>query len=307
MQTRRSFVITASSLSCLSIAGCLGSSESEDAEQSYEDALSLLDENAASLDEFGDYDEIPEEFDDEEIKQRADLADEKLDDAESGISDDDQELVENARAVAAYQRAAADYCSLVVDFGRCFDTIDAYVGADRFEAANDELDECQDLLAEVQDQYGTVDDRHSEIDSDLIEDDAKLEYEQFETGLQVHGAELDALDRFVDGFQQFMDGAVVVFEAFEHFDTEAYGSAEPKFRTAKDDFEQSEETLALLEADPDTPQQFKSDIIEFHCYAESFYETSGYYAESAAAAANDDWDRAEQYAIEGDAALDQCA
>ena len=307
MQTRRSFVITASSLSCLSLAGCLGSDESEDAEQSYEDALSLLDENAASLDEFGDYDEIPEQFDDEEIKQRADSADEKLDEAESGISDDDQELVENARAVAAYQRTAADYSALVVDFGRCFDTVDAYVNADRFEAANDELDECQDLLAEIQDQYEAVDDRHSEIDSDLIEDDAKLEYEQLETNLQVHGAELDALDRFVDGFEQFMDGAVVVFEAFEYFDTEAYSSAEPKFRTAEDNFEQSEETLALLEADPDTPRQFESDIIEFHCYAESFYEASGHYAESAAAATEGDWNRAEQYAIEGDAALDQCA
>lgn len=306
MQTRRSLLATVSGLSFMSIAGCLAGDDSNDSKEGYEDALALLEENKKSLDEFAEAEETPDSFNEQDIKRRADAVDEKLDEAEKGAADEDQAIIDNARSIADYQREAAEYNSLFVEFNNCFDTVDAYMTAERFEAANDELDHCKEVFGDIQDQFEDVEGAYSDIDQDLVTENAKLNYDRLGDNLQVTGEELEALDRFLDGFDQFLDGADVIFKALDNFENEEFDAAEPKFKTAESKFEKSEETLALLEADPNTPEQFKPDIIEFHCYTEAFYEASGYYADSAAAAADRNWDEAEELATKADEALNQC-
>lgn len=306
MQNRRSFLITVSSLSFGSVAGCLESENGEGAEQSYEDALVHLDQNAETLDEFAGKDDIPDEFNDGEIHRRADSAEEHLAEAEDAAADDQQDHIQNAQAISQYHRSAADYNALLVEFNNCFDTVDAYTEADRFEAANDELATCRETYEDVKEQHDTVESTHSEIDPDLADEEAQLEHEKISANLQIDGEELETMDAFLRGLQQFMEGSVTIFQAFESYTEENFDDAERQFRAAEEEFDESETTFALLEADPDTPQQIKPDVIELHCSADAFHEASEHYADSVTEASNKNWNQADQYAKEGETALDKC-
>lgn len=305
MRTRRTYLTGITGTIIASIAGCLGSS-SEEARDDYNDAIDLLHENDELLSNFAESDEIPDDFNAEEIKRRADSAEEKLDAAEEEASDEDQELIENARKYSEYQREAAEYNALLVEFNNCFKTVDAYIEADRFDAASNQAGECQDILSEVQQQLEATTNAHADVDPDLFGEDGDLEYADQDDQLQLQQNGLETLDQFIEGFQTFIAGSNLFIEGLEYYDEEQFGRAEDRIRESTKEFETSEETLGLLEVDPDTPEQFKPDIIEMHCYSESFLEASEYYADSAAAAEKGNWEQAEEYASEGETALEQC-
>lgn len=306
MQTRRSLLVTTSTATCWVLAGCLGDDSGGNSEETYDEAVSYLEENAGTLDEFAERDGIPDQFAASTVEDRADLAEEKLDEFEDGASDEQQERVVNARAIATYQREAAEYNGMLVEFDNCLDTVDAYVDAGRFEATSDELSACRDTFDDITNQLDRVESAHGEIDPSLVEDESELEYERNEVELQLARVELDALDRFIEGFTQFIGGTEAMVGGFESYEDENFGSAATQFETAEGQFEESEETLALLEADPDTPQQLKPDVVEFHCAADAFYTATGHYADAARAAANRNWATSDDRFEDGNAALEQC-
>lgn len=305
METRRTYLIGISGTVITSIAGCLGSSSNE-AEDNYDDAVDLLDENDELLNDFAESEEMPDDFSAEEVKRRVSSAEEKLDAADGEVSNENQELVENARKYAEYQREAAEYNSLLVEFNGCLDTVEAYIGADRFSAASDQTEDCQETLSEAQQQLEATTNAYADIDSNLFVESGDLEYADQDDRLQLEKSELDTLDPFLDGFQKFIAGSDLFIEGLDYYDAQQFGLAEERIRESNDKLETSEETLALIEADPDTPEQFKPDVIEMHCYADSFLEASEHYADSSAAAARRDWNQAEEYAEDGESALDRC-
>lgn len=305
MQTRRSVLVTTSTVTCSVLAGCLGD-DGGNSEEAYDEAVSYLEENAETLDEFAERDEIPDQFAASTVENRADLAEEKLDEFEDGASDEQQERVDNARAITTYQREVAEFNGMLVEFDNCLDTVNAYVDAERFEAANGELSACRDTFDDISNQLDRVESAHGAIDPSLVEDESELEYEQNEVELQVARAELDVLDRFIEGFAQFMEGTEAMVGGFESYEDENFGTAATQFETAEGQFEESEETLALLEADPDTPQQLQPDVVEFHCAAEAFYTASGHYVDAASAAADRNWAASEDSFEDGNAALERC-
>lgn len=301
MHNRRSVLLSVASLAAVGSGGCTDSEQ-----EAFEEATSLLEQNAETLNTFAERDDVPEQFDAETIKSRADLADEHLDEAEQGMGGEDAELVEYSKGVADYQREAADYNTLLVEFNNCLDTVNSYTDSERFEDADQELDTCDNVLRDVERQLNAVEEAHSALDPNVVDDTEQLQHDRISSSLQVERQGIQLLNQFIDSFQTFMTGSVTFFEALELYQNEKFDRSETQFGVAATDFADSERTLDDLESDDETPEQYRSDIIEFNCYAKSLREASEKFRDSARALQNGNYQQAEADAEEANKALDRC-
>lgn len=281
-------------------------SDNEYAREQYESALNLLEQNEESLDEFAESDPRPETFNENRIHRRADSADEHLEDAVAYASGEDLARIENAQSIAAYQREAATYNALAVDLGQCLDTIGAYIDSERWDDAVDHVSDCQDIVDDLQSQWSAVERTHGEIDPVYFDSAGQLEYDDVAEDLNIEGTELDVLDVYLDGIAQFLEGITHFMNALDRIDSGKSDESKEMLYRAERKFYTSENTFARVEDDPDTPNRIRSDVVTDHCYAGSFGEASGHFAEAIEAEQRNDTQTANYHWEKGDQALDRC-
>lgn len=306
MHSRRRFVRVTSAVAgtglLAALSGCLG----DDGEEDYEEAIDLLEENAASLDEFADRQTVPDDFNDGRIHRRVDSADDHLDAAADDADDELMELIENARAVGEYQRELATYNVLTVELDRCFDGVVAQSDAERFDDARNRFNDCQNTFRELGDALDDVLDAHDEIDRDLLADEGQLEHDDVEDELQYEETSIAVLEDFLHGIDQFLEGASTMMDGVDELERERWGPAEDDFRQASDAFAESEDTMAGIEADPELPDEFEVDVIEFRCFADAMEEGTAHIADAAAALERGDESAADDHLREAEIAFERC-
>ncbi|AGB15576.1 hypothetical protein Halru_0957 [Halovivax ruber XH-70] len=291
-----------------SAAGCLTDGEqANNSAEEYNSAVDLLKQNSEVFNEYGSQEELPDSFNKEEIHRRVNSAEQHLDEAKSGADDELSAKIDNAEAIAKYQRKAASYNALLVDQKHCMDSFGSLSSAERWEDANKKIKECVSGFDETEKALTETQSAYNDIDQELLDEEGRLEVEDLGDELQFEEETLNVVGELINSFDLFAEGMPVLMGGFEDYEAENWHSSQEKFEEARDTFAQSEGRLSELENDPDLPASFESDVVETRCYVDALREGTDYWAKSAAAANRRNWNDAEYYAQEGNTAFDRCS
>lgn len=306
---RRDVLATAAVSGGSLLAGCAGIGDSNgggtDVGARIDEAIEFLVENDEELDEL-DGDDPPDSFDATSMHDRADDAEAALDEGEGDASDEQQETIDVLRATATFQREAGDYGERWVEFDNCLDTVDAYVGNEEWQAASDEFGRCNGVLDDLSDQLQATIDALDAVDTDRLASEADIEYDDPDEELWLVAEELDALGEYLDGLERFVAGVAHFVDGQEEIEAENWGTAASIYEDARTDFEASATTMRDLEDDPDTPGQFRSDVVELRCSAEAFTDASDEMVLGANDADRGNYTSAEEHFQAADQAADRC-
>lgn len=314
---RRAFIATTAAAGGSLLAGCTGFGQGDGGSDDQNDgdetdpseridvAIEALEANDDEFDVLEDDDEA-DSFDATSIEERADDAETALDEAEANASSEQQTTIETLRATATFQREAGEYGELEVEFQHCLDAVDAYVENDEWQSAADELGDCNETLSQLNDQYDDTASALEDVDTEQLSSDTDIEYEEPTEELWLVADEFDAIEAYLDGLGQFIDGVAHWEEADGYIDQENWTAAASAFDDGGVDFQASASTLQALEDNPDTPGDIQPDVIELRCSADAFDTASDEMAKGCTDADAGRFGEAEDHFDAADQAIESC-
>lgn len=305
MQIQRRGVLTAAGGAIVAtLAGCVSSGGTDE----YNSAIELLNENADRFDDLEGESYFDDSVDEDAIHRRADRADEYLDEATAEADADLMNHVDNARAIADFQRHHATADVLLSEYYHCIDANTSLLDAGRFDDAIEKHGVCSSTLEDARDAIRATRAAHESIDPELTEE-GQLSHDDFKSDINELESWLDILEEWMDALGHSISGLKSLTDAIDEYEDENWSTAKSKFDDARDEFTLAQNTLEDLEEDDDLPSELQSDTIEFHCITSNYQEAMGLLADSAAAADRGDWHAAEEYgdeAVEAMEAVDRC-
>lgn len=301
MYTRRAYLAGSAVVFGASLSGCLRDAGAE----AYESALEPLEANEQQLKPYLDSGEVPDGFDGERVRERADEADRHLDEAADHWGEEDQPKIEAARTVVDLHRAVADAGESQVAYQNCVEPALRNWHHQQFEEARDGIAGCGADLDRFVMAIGAIESHGSADAAPLEEVDSPLVFHSsdqypFDTD------SVTAIEAFQDGLEQFLVGAVDGNAGRVAWHQSEWETALDHLEPAVEKFEQADQSLGGIESGPALPPKVEHWLAEFSCYADNHLEATELFVESAEAAQNEDFDTAESKGEEAQDVLEPC-
>lgn len=276
----------------------------EEARERYDEAVSELVANAETLDRLTAEDTDPTGSDVDGIERRLEDAEAALDEADEAADDALEAELDAARDVVALQQALARYYREVVGFENTLETGLAYWETLELDRATEEFEQAQDDVWEAIDRLEAARDVHAEMTHGVVEAE-RLDYsgEFWEHVNPDSVAEVEVLEEFLVGLQQFTTTLDLTLDGFDAFEQEEYAQASERFESAEDEVDATLGTFREIEDDPETPDEFRPDVIELRGEVEAWQEALDYYAAAASAGEEGEFQEAEELFRAGNEAL----
>lgn len=310
---RRQYIIAASAV--VPLAGCASDSSnsnpSEDTSGPQEAELieSALEELESALDAFeSELDSVNDvsgriSFDDDIVQAHLDQAESDLDEAEKGDVEQG-DLIDATRGMISLLRSIVRSFEYTTDAIDEFQTGATYLQNERYNDAESSFVEATDLINQSQDEFAVAEENLSEIDFDEFSESGEIDRLEMETALE----DLDTLNTDLEymgrTYRDLARGFSDFIPAADSFDSEQYDDAEEGFRNARNHFSSAASTIK--EGEESATDDLIDDFIGLTCYAEALRDAADYYTSASEAASNGNWDTAESYAEDANAALERC-
>lgn len=311
---RRSFIKGASAgLGMGVMAGCTSSisgAQPEQAEQHIESARDTLLRNEETFDnieqrmERGDF---PSNFEAGDVRTRVNRAHDSLDEAEQYATEDQLSIISALRDWGSFQLERAEYFETAVRLINKLDTVTAYFENQQYQQAKEALDKTRDIHSELVSSFEETKNAYSAIDRESLESGGVQAYEDeiqnfFTDSENWH----ELIEGTLDGFEPLIDGFSAFFDAANAFDAENYETAAELFGDAQVYFAESERALRRLEDNTTDFPAMEADLVRILCLAGALEEGSGLWRDSARAAADGNFEEANELAEEAAQVMEQC-
>lgn len=310
---RRQYLIAASAV--VPLAGCASdsgdSNPSEDTSSPQEAELieSALEELESAVDAFeSELDSVDDvsgriSFDDDIVQAHLDQAESDLDEAEEGDVEQG-DLIDATRGMISFLRSVVRSFEYTTDAIDEFQTGATYLQNERYNDAESSFVEATDLINQSQDEFAVAEENLSEIDFDEFSESSEIDRLEMETALEDLGALNTDLEYMGRTYRDLARGFSDFIPAADSFDNEQYDDAEEGFRNARNHFSSAASTIK--EGEESATDDLIDDFIGLTCYAEALRDGADYYTSASEAASNGNWDTAESYAEDAQAALERC-
>lgn len=232
-----------------------------------------------------------------------------LNDAESALDDVNEDeasaeqldRLENAEYALAFFEDGLSVLIKLEEGFNAWKTADSYETNDRHSDAADQVKTAAKYFREAE---SLVSDAKASWD--------ELNAEQFEGNdveLATGSDDLDYLEDLCNAYARFSEATTDLFTGLEYFveganlfDQERFSAAVSAFEDAANSFEAA--NSKYREAETEVPQSFQKEFIDQTCRTDAVLEASNLFTEASEAAAEGDWETAEEKANNAETALD---
>ncbi len=225
-----------------------------------------------------------------------------LDDVnENEASDEQLDRLENAEYALAFFE---DGLSVLVELEEGFNawkTADSYETNDRHSDAADQIKTAAEHFREAESLVSDTKASWDELDAD--------QFESKDVELATESDDLDYLEELCNAYARFSEATADLFTGLEYFvegsdlfGQERFNAAASAFEDAANSFEAANNKYR--EAETEMPQSFRKEFIDQTCRTDAVLEASNLFTEASEAAAEGDWETAEEKANKAETALD---
>lgn len=271
----------------------------ESAQKELENALDAFE---AELDDMDEADNRIS-FQDEIIQAHLNQADSYLDDAE-GQAVEQEDWIEAMKGTISFMRSITDAFRGFADSLDEFLTGATYLQNERYSDAESVFVEANDLINQSQDELVVAEENLDRIEFSEFPDSNEIDRLELETVLEEFSALNTDLEYMTRTYRDLARGFGEFMPAGELFDSERYENAVGGFQSARNHFSSAASTVRGGEES--ATDEFIDDFIGLTCLTEALRDAADNYASASEAASNSNWDTAESYAEDANAAFERC-
>lgn len=242
--------------------------------------------------------------DTDRIETLVEDAEDDIETARSGASDEQLDTLESLETLAQFLRELVPALSAVNDAMTNFEEGDRHMENEEYGAAVDVYEQSESDIELANDEATVARATFDELESGAFESIDELDHgELTETVDDLEGA-LELFDVLITGMRQMIDGMIPLQAGNEALDANRFQTATAEFEAASDQFYRAYTTLD--EGATDVSEDDREDVLQLACETEGLSDASEYLAQGSEALADGDQQRGMEYFTRADEALDRC-
>lgn len=319
---RRTYLFSTGSLITAGLAGCTDGMTSADDPDNESESSNNVDVDAliqsaddslnSAADDFLEQSEElndPISSDSYSIETRTietHLSDAEDDLAEAKPAADNEQLatINALEDSAMFMRELVRTVAIMGEVRNEIDTANDYIDSERYSDCVQTLKQTEDSVTDASVELSEARSSFNQIDEDALSGVEQIDIIELEITLDEWDAVIIAMDYFVVGLREMVEGMIPFDEAMTAIEAEQYSRADTKFSESSRKFYTAYTTFK--EAEGEVSQEYRSDAIEMTCMNESMSDAADYLARSAAASNEGRYRDAERLAEDATSALERC-
>lgn len=249
-------------------------------------------------------DESVPTVDTDRIETLVEDAEDDIETARSGASDEQLETLESLETLAQFLRDLVPALSAVNDAMMNFEEGDRHMENEEYGAAVDVYERTESNVELANDEATVARATFDELESGAFESIDELDHGELTETADDLEANLELFDALTAGIRQMMEGMIPLQAGNEALGANRFQTATTEFEAASEQFYRAYTTLD--EGVTDVSEDDREDVRQLACETEGLSDASEYLAQGSEALADGDQQRGMEYFTRAEEALDQC-